>query len=113
VFGTLVGVVLSGVLVARFAFARQSVAEPSAEPALESPVSGPLLAWSVAFGVLALAAVLLSPPTAGIIGNIIQVFDPIAYVSSLLLILVACLLAASIATWRAARVDPMRSLRQD
>jgi hypothetical protein len=50
--GTLVGVVLSGVLVARFAFARQSIAVPPAEPAFEGLVSGRLLAWSVSFGVL-------------------------------------------------------------
>jgi predicted lysophospholipase L1 biosynthesis ABC-type transport system permease subunit len=62
---------------------------------------------------LALATVLLSLPTAGLIGDVIQVLDPLAYASSLLCITVACLLAASIPAWRAAKVDPMRSLRQE
>jgi predicted permease len=63
--------------------------------------------------VLALATLLLSIPTAGLIGDIIQVLDPIAYVSSLLFIVAACLLAAAIPAARAAKVDPVRSLRHD
>jgi ABC-type antimicrobial peptide transport system permease subunit len=63
--------------------------------------------------VLGLATVLLSIPTAGLIGEVIQVLDPIAYVSSLLFIVAACLLAASIPAWRAANVAPWRSLRQE
>ena len=63
--------------------------------------------------VLTLATLLLSMPTAGLIGDVVQVLDPIAYVSSLLCIVVACLLAASIPAWRAAKVDPMHSLRQE
>jgi serine/threonine-protein kinase len=50
--GTLVGVVLSGMLVARFVLARQSLVISPAEPALESLVSGRLLAWVVAFSAL-------------------------------------------------------------
>jgi predicted permease len=63
--------------------------------------------------VLALAAVLLSIPAAGAIGDVIHVLDPLAYLSGLIVIVAACLAAASIPAWRAARVDPMRSLRQD
>jgi ABC-type antimicrobial peptide transport system permease subunit len=63
--------------------------------------------------VLALATVLLSLPTAGLIGDVIHVLDPIAYVSSLVLIVAACLLAAWIPATRAARLDPMRTLRQE
>jgi predicted permease len=63
--------------------------------------------------VLGLATVLLSIPTAGLIGEVIQVLDAIAYVSSLLFIVAACLLAASIPAWRAANVAPWRSLRQE
>jgi predicted permease len=62
--------------------------------------------------VLALVAVLLSLPTAGVAGGVVQVLDPIAYASSLLVIVAACLLAASIPARRAAKVDPMHSLRQ-
>jgi predicted permease len=63
--------------------------------------------------VLTLATLLLSMPAAGLIGDIIQVLDPIAYVISLLCIVAACLLAAFIPAWRAAKVDPMRALRQE
>lgn len=63
--------------------------------------------------VLALATLLLSMPTAGLVGDIIQVLDPIAYASSLLFIAAACLFAAAIPAWRAAKVDPMCSLRQE
>jgi predicted permease len=75
-------------------------------PVMIGLVAGALL-------VLALATLLLSTPAAGLIGDVIHVFDPIAYLSSLLLIVAACLLAASIPALRAARVDPMRSLRQE
>jgi hypothetical protein len=50
--GTLFGVLATGVFVARGVFAKASIAEPYAEPALESMVSSRLLAWSVAFAVL-------------------------------------------------------------
>jgi predicted permease len=63
--------------------------------------------------VLALATLLLSMPTAGLIGDVVHVLDPIAYASSIMLIAAACLLAASIPARRAARVDPMGSLRQE
>lgn len=63
--------------------------------------------------VLALAALLLSMPAAGAIGDVVHVLDPIAYLTGLLVIAAACLAAASVPAWRAARVDPMRSLRQD
>ena len=39
--------------------------------------------------------------------------DPVAYVASLLVIVAACLLAAWIPAARAARLDPMRTLRQE
>jgi predicted permease len=47
------------------------------------------------------------------IGQIVRVLDPVAYGSSLLVILTACLAAASIPATRAARLDPTRTLRQD
>ena len=72
------------------------------------------------FGLLAgtslaasLAAVLLSLPDAAAMGNIVSVLDPIAYSGSVVFIIAACLLAASIPAMRASRVDPMQSLRED
>lgn len=75
------------------------------------PVSfGLLIGGGLAAG---LALLLMATPAAATIGEIVQVFDPIAYAGSLLLIIAACLLAASIPASRAARIDPMRTLRQD
>ena len=60
-----------------------------------------------------LAAVLLAIPDGGMIAEVVRVTDPIAYAGSLLVIVVACLLAAWIPATRAARLDPMRTLRQE
>jgi hypothetical protein len=74
----------------------------------------------VGFGLLAggglaagLAVVLLSTPAASDIGNIVRVFDPLAYAASLLVIVTACVLAASVPALRATRVDPIATLRTD
>ena len=61
----------------------------------------------------ALAIVLMSTPAASHIGAIVHVFDPVAYAASLLLIVTACVLAASVPALRAARVDPIATLRND
>lgn len=47
------------------------------------------------------------------IANTVRVFDPMAYAASLLVIVIACVLAASVPAWRAARVDPIATLRND
>lgn len=60
-----------------------------------------------------LAAALLATPVGGYIGQIVHLSDPVAYLSSAGIILAACLLAAAIPAARAARIDPMRTLRQD
>jgi predicted permease len=60
-----------------------------------------------------LAALLLALPAAAPIGQFVHVLDPIAYVVSLIFITAACLVAASIPATRAARLDPVRTLRQD
>ena len=60
-----------------------------------------------------LAALLLATPAAASIGEIVQVLDPVAYSSSLLIIVAACLVAASIPARRAARLDPALTLRQE
>jgi putative ABC transport system permease protein len=60
-----------------------------------------------------LSALLLATPAAATIGEIVHVFDPIAYAVSLLIIIAACLAASSIPAGRAARLDPTRALRQE
>lgn len=59
-----------------------------------------------------LAALLLATPAAAGIGQIVHVLDPVAYAGSLLIIIAACLVAASIPATRAARLDPTLTLRQ-
>ena len=56
---------------------------------------------------------LLATPAAATIGEIVHVLDPVAYAVSLLVIVAACLAAASIPATRAARLDPTRTLRQE
>jgi ABC-type lipoprotein release transport system permease subunit len=56
---------------------------------------------------------LLATPGAAIIGEIVHVLDPVAYAVSLLIIIAACLLAASIPATRASRLDPTQALRQE
>ena len=74
----------------------------------------------VGFGLLAggglaagLATVLMATPAALEVGNIVRVLDPMAYAASLLVIVTACVLAASVPALRAARVDPIATLRND
>jgi ABC-type lipoprotein release transport system permease subunit len=59
------------------------------------------------------ATILLATPAAAPIAEIVRVTDPIAYVASVLSIVAACLLAAWIPASRAARLDPMQTLRQE
>jgi predicted permease len=61
----------------------------------------------------ALAAAVLATPVGALISEIVHVADPVAYLASAGVIVSACLLAAWIPAARAARVDPMRTLRQD
>ena len=61
----------------------------------------------------ALAIVLMATPAASEIGGIVHVFDPVAYAASLLVIVTSCVLAASVPALRAARIDPIATLRKD
>ncbi len=61
----------------------------------------------------ALAIVLMATPAASEIGNLVRVFDPVAYVASVLVIVTSCVLAASVPALRAARIDPIATLRKD
>ena len=47
------------------------------------------------------------------VGTLIKVFDPVAYASSLLIIAVSCVAAATVPALRAARIDPIATLRQE
>lgn len=60
-----------------------------------------------------LSRMLLATPAAAMIGQIVQVVDPVAYMASLLIIIAACLAAAAIPASRAARLDPTQTLRQE
>ena len=74
----------------------------------------------VGFGLLAggglaaaVAIVLRSTPAASEIGNTVRVLDPLAYAASLLVIVTSCVVAASVPALRAARIDPIATLRKD
>ena len=61
----------------------------------------------------ALAIVLMATPMAAEIGNLVHLFDPVAYGASLLVIVSSSVVAASIPALRAARIDPIATLRKD
>ena len=60
-----------------------------------------------------LATALIATPSGALIGRIVHITDPVAYAASLIVIIAVCLVAAWIPATRAARVDPMRTLRQE
>ena len=74
----------------------------------------PVMAGLIAGAALAaaLATAVLATPFGALIAQIVHVTDPVAYLASLGLIVAVCLLAAWIPVARAAKVDPMRTLRQ-
>ena len=55
----------------------------------------------------------MSLPAASLIAGIVQVYDPVAYCASLLVIVITCIVAASVPAIRAVRIDPIAALRQD
>jgi ABC-type antimicrobial peptide transport system permease subunit len=61
----------------------------------------------------ALAIVLMAAPDGSEIGAWVHVFDPVAYATSLLLIVAVSMLATLVPVLRAARLDPIATLRQD
>ena len=61
----------------------------------------------------ALAIVLMALDEAGELGNIVRVFDPVAYGASVMIIAIACLVASAVPARRAARIDPIATLRKD
>ena len=62
---------------------------------------------------VAVAIVLMTTPIAAEIGDSIDVLDPVAYAASLLVIVASCVLAVSLPALRAARIDPIATLRKD
>jgi len=56
---------------------------------------------------------LLTMPAGAFIAQVVHITDPVAYAASVILIVAACLIAAWIPATRAARVDPMVTLRQN
>jgi hypothetical protein len=74
------------------------------------PVGFGLLAGG---GLAAGLAIVLMSTLGSESGNTVRVFDPMAYAASLLVIVIACVLAASVPALRAARVDPIATLRND
>jgi ABC-type antimicrobial peptide transport system permease subunit len=71
---------------------------------------GVLIGGVLTFG---LSAALLATPAAEQISGIAQLFDPVAYGASLLLVVAACAAAALAPALRAGRVNPLVALRQD
>ena len=59
------------------------------------------------------AIVLMTTPIAAEISRDIHVFDPVAYAASLLVIVTSCALAVSVPALRAARIDPIATLRKE
>ena len=60
-----------------------------------------------------LATILVATPAGAPISQIVHLTDPVAYGASLLVIVSACLVAAWVPATRAARLDPMRTIRQE
>ncbi len=78
----------------------------TARPVLYGLIAGTGLA-------AALATTLLSTPLGAFISPVVHVTDPVAYLASVLIIIAACVAAAALPALRAARLDPVRALRQE
>jgi hypothetical protein len=61
----------------------------------------------------AVAIVLMATPAASEVGGVVDVFDPVAYAAGLLVIVTSCAVAVSVPALRAARIDPIATLRKD
>ena len=59
------------------------------------------------------AVLLFSIPDAAMVADVVHVYDPVAYVGSMIVIVGSCLLAAWVPARRAAGIDPIRTLRED
>jgi predicted permease len=75
------------------------------------PVAAGLLAGACAAA--GTTVLLMATPLAASIRASVLVFDPLAYALSLATIVAACVLAGAVPALRAARIDPIATLRQD
>ena len=75
----------------------------------------PIAAGALAGGGLAagVATVLLATPLAEMIGTFVRPFDPLAYAAGLGTIVATCLVAALLPARRAARINPIATLRAE
>jgi ABC-type lipoprotein release transport system permease subunit len=55
----------------------------------------------------------MATPFAEEIGGSVDVLDPVAYAAGLLVIVTSCALAVSVPALRAARIDPIATLRRE
>jgi predicted permease len=78
----------------------------SMRPAVGGLAIGLLLAWTV-------AAMVLAIPGAALIGRLVDVLDPAAYLAGIGLVSMASVGAALMPTLRGARADPMTALRDE
>jgi ABC-type antimicrobial peptide transport system permease subunit len=88
----------------------------SARPVVMGLVIGGGLAIVLARLLMATPLAAISAPMGAVplrLDDIVRVLDPVAYVASLLCIIAACLPAAFVPALRAARVDPLQSLREE
>jgi len=89
---------------------RTTTAPPSLRHGATEDAFGLLVGSTLTIG---FGAALLATPAAEQIGAIVQLFDPVAYGASLLVIVTSCVLAVSVPALRAARIDPIAALRKD
>ena len=86
--------------------------EASARSCCHSPLAPSASGCSSAPLTAGIGAALLATPAAALIGSVVRFSTPIAYAVSLLCIVTACGCAALIPALRAARIDPVRALKQ-
>jgi predicted permease len=75
--------------------------------------AGPVGIGLVVGAALALATGILLLTNLAPIGSVVRLLDPVAYLAGLVIIVIACALAAWVPTMKAAHIDPMKSLRHD
>jgi predicted permease len=75
--------------------------------------AGPVGIGLVVGAALALATGILLLTNLAPIGSIVRLLDPVAYLAGLVIIVLACALAAWVPTMKAAHIDPMKSLRHE
>jgi ABC-type antimicrobial peptide transport system permease subunit len=71
------------------------------------------LGLAVGGGLAAALAIVLMAIPGSEIGGWVHALDPLAYTASLLVIVTSCVLAVSVPALRAARIDPIATLRKD